>query len=123
MTGGGGGSFGPPLAPAAVDEPRDPKRLDKMFTDCGVAFLNGSDSPLLLPGGTGLVWTRGGGGRGGGSLRDDGASNGESSQLVVGVYLWGFPVALWGGGGAGAGRDGTDDEVFLCICNSKEAVY
>lgn len=98
-----------------------------MLTDCGVAFLKGAPSPLLFAPlallpllhvlSTGLGCTRGGGGRGGGTLRDCGASKGESSQFVVGVYRWEFPL---GGGGAGAGLDGTaahadDDDVDLCI--------
>lgn len=62
----------------------------------------------------GLGWTLGGGGRGGGTFRPAvvGASNGESSQFVVGVYRLGFPVPTLFGGGAGAGLAGTAD---FCI--------
>lgn len=109
MACGGGGSF---VAGLLLPPPRDPNKFDRIFTDCGVAFLKGTPSPLAeeAPPFTGLGCTRGGGGRGGGTFRCDcGTSKGESSQLVVGVYRWEFP----GGGGAGAGLDG----VGRCIWN------
>lgn len=126
--GGGGGSLSADVDPLDDLEaaPRDPNKFDKMFTDCGAAdFLKGNERPLPLPlFSTGLGCTRGGGGRGGGAFL--GASNGESSQFVVGVYLCGFPA---GGGGAGAGLegpeavdDGTDDhdDEFICKDGRKQ---
>lgn len=140
-TGGGGGSLGPATLlfdpPLLLLLPRDPNKFERILTECGVAFLNGSPRPpLLLPllplllvlhaelvsEGAGLGWTLGGGGLGGGTLRDGCASKGESSQFVVGVYLWGFPVVVtfWGGGGAGAGLAGTaDDDADLYICEER----
>lgn len=102
--------------PLAVPLLRDPNKFERMLTDWGVAFLNGSANPRLLSlevlaetlsafGGA----IRGGGGRGGGTFRSTlppVASKGESSQFVVGVYLWIFPVWPVDGGGAGAGLVG-----------------
>lgn len=96
-----------------VDEEDDddrPNKFDKMFTDCGVAFLKGTLASVVL----------GGGGRGGGIFFAGAiVSNGESSQFVVGVYRWGFPGPAEMGGGAGAGRDGTDVVVRFCIWNRR----